>query len=240
MVGISSYLLINFWYTRLQANKSAIKALTINRVGDMFLTIGLFTCFWALGNLDFSTVFSLTPYINETLVAIITISFLLAAMGKSAQIGLHTWLPDAMEGKIATHFISILCVTLTMVYIYTLFYSHPYLDHTLVNNSTLFNSLRLAILNPLVGDMVGDGFIGYSYKVNKGILLPNRNPRLGFTFSKDNLPYLVHLKENIYKDILTKNSKIGEWPNFSKTGKPATQYALQTRSIVELKELHNL
>lgn len=97
-VGISSYLLINFWFTRLQANKAAIKALVMNRVGDWGFSIGLWAIFWTFGNLDFSTVFSLAPFINEELITIISICLLIAAMGKSAQIGLHTWLPDAMEG----------------------------------------------------------------------------------------------------------------------------------------------
>ena len=97
-VGISSYLLINFWFTRLQANKAAIKALVMNRVGDWSFSIGLWALFWTFGNLDFTTVFSLAPFINEELITIISICLLIAAMGKSAQIGLHTWLPDAMEG----------------------------------------------------------------------------------------------------------------------------------------------
>lgn len=97
-VGISSYLLINFWFTRLQANKAAIKALVMNRVGDWGFSIGLWAIFWTFGNLDFTTVFSLAPFINEELITIISICLLVAAMGKSAQIGLHTWLPDAMEG----------------------------------------------------------------------------------------------------------------------------------------------
>ena len=93
-IGISSYLLINFWFTRIQANKSAIKALVVNRVGDMFLSIGFFAIFFVFGNLDYSTVFSIAPFINETIITIIGLLLLLAAMGKSAQLGLHTWLPD--------------------------------------------------------------------------------------------------------------------------------------------------
>ena len=129
MVGVSSYLLINFWYTRLQANKSAINALTINRVGDMFFTIGIFSCFWFLGNLDFSTVFSVAPYINETLLTIIGICFLLAAMGKSAQFGLHYWLPLAMEGPTP---VSALIHAATMVTagVYLLLRSSPMLEYS--------------------------------------------------------------------------------------------------------------
>ena len=70
----------------------------MNRVGDWSFSIGLWALFWTFGNLDFTTVFSLAPFINEELITIISICLLIAAMGKSAQIGLHTWLPDAMEG----------------------------------------------------------------------------------------------------------------------------------------------
>jgi NADH-ubiquinone oxidoreductase chain 5 len=97
-IGISSYLLINFWFTRIQANKSAILALTMNRVGDMFLSIGFFAIFWLFGNIDYATVFSIAPYMNETAITIIGLLLLFAAMGKSAQLGLNTWLPHSMEG----------------------------------------------------------------------------------------------------------------------------------------------
>lgn len=97
-IGISSYLLINFWYTRVQANKSGIKALVVNRVGDMFLSVAFFQIFFVFGNLDYDTVFSCAPYINEEIITIIGLLLLLAAIGKSAQFGLHTWLPDAIEG----------------------------------------------------------------------------------------------------------------------------------------------
>lgn len=97
-IGISSYLLINFWFTRIQANKSAIKALVVNRVGDISLSVGFFAIFYIFGNLDYSTVFSIAPIIDETLITIIGLLLLFAAMGKSAQFGLHIWLADAMEG----------------------------------------------------------------------------------------------------------------------------------------------
>lgn len=98
-IGISSYLLINFWYTRIQANKSAIKALVVNRVGDLALSVSFFAIFFAFANLDYATVFSIAPFINETSITIIGLLFLGGAAGKSALLGLHVWLPDAMEGQ---------------------------------------------------------------------------------------------------------------------------------------------
>jgi NADH-ubiquinone oxidoreductase chain 5 len=107
-VGLCSYLLINFWFTRLQANKAAIKAMIINRIGDVGLALGLFSIFIAFKTTDYSVIFSLAPYyfdktfllVNFKLDLLNAIGLLLfvGATGKSAQIGLHTWLPDAMEG----------------------------------------------------------------------------------------------------------------------------------------------
>ena len=117
-IGISSYLLINFWYTRIQANKSAIKALTVNRVGDTFLSVGFFAMLWTFGNVDYATVFSLAPYTNTYALTVIGLLFLLAGMGKSAQLGLHTWLPDAMEGW-NTYTLLFLIITCIYIPIYS-------------------------------------------------------------------------------------------------------------------------
>lgn len=107
-VGIASYLLINFWFTRLQANKSALKAIILNRIGDLGLALGVFLIFFVYKSLDFTIVFSLVneyKYLNLNFLffefnAITLISCLLfiGTIGKSAQLGLHMWLPDAMEG----------------------------------------------------------------------------------------------------------------------------------------------
>jgi NADH:ubiquinone oxidoreductase subunit 5 (subunit L)/multisubunit Na+/H+ antiporter MnhA subunit len=99
-IGISSYLLINFWYTRMQANKAGMKALTVNRVGDMFLSIGFFAIFWVFGNVDYASVFTVAPYINETAITVIGLLLLIGAMAKSANIPLHTWLPDSFLNMI--------------------------------------------------------------------------------------------------------------------------------------------
>lgn len=97
-VGVCSYLLVSFWFTRIAANQSSLSAFLTNRVGDCFLTLGMLAIAWCFGNLDYVTVFSLAPYINENIVTIIGICLLIGAMAKSAQLGLHIWLPQAMEG----------------------------------------------------------------------------------------------------------------------------------------------
>ena len=97
-VGVCSYLLVSFWFTRIAANQSSISAFLTNRVGDCFLTIGMFAILWSYGNLDYNTVFSLAPYYSESVVIIIGICLLIGAMAKSSQVGLHVWLPMAMEG----------------------------------------------------------------------------------------------------------------------------------------------
>lgn len=97
-VGVCSYLLVSFWFTRIAANQSSLSAFLTNRVGDCFLTIGMFTILWSFDNLNYTTVFSLAPYYNENIVIIIGICLLIGAMAKSSQVGLHVWLPMAMEG----------------------------------------------------------------------------------------------------------------------------------------------
>ncbi len=107
-VGLCSYLLINFWYTRIQANKAALKALIINKIGDLAFLIAL-TLLGLFGySLNFDILFlSLSFfekinisffYFNLKLLDFICFFLVIAAIGKSAQIGLHIWLPDAMEG----------------------------------------------------------------------------------------------------------------------------------------------
>ena len=97
-IGIASYLLINFWYTRIQATKAAILALTMNRVGDMSLTIGFFAILSIIGNLDYASIASIIPYLNENAISIIAFLLLIGACAKSAQLFLFTWLPHSMEG----------------------------------------------------------------------------------------------------------------------------------------------
>lgn len=78
--------------------KSALQALIMNRVGDMMLSVGLFSMFAIFGSLEFATVFSTVPYINETAITIVCILLFIGATAKSAQVPLHVWLPGSMEG----------------------------------------------------------------------------------------------------------------------------------------------
>lgn len=108
-VGLCSFLLISFWNTRLQANKSAIKAMLINRIGDYFILIAIIIILLNFKSLDFYVVFSQAHFFslknflivfgyNITVIDAICFFLLIGAVTKSAQIGLHGWLPDAMEG----------------------------------------------------------------------------------------------------------------------------------------------
>ena len=97
-VGVCSYLLVSFWFTRIAANQSSLSAFLTNRVGDCLLTVGMFVLLWSFGNIDYSTVFGIAPFMNEDLITLIGICLLIGAMAKSSQVGLHVWLPMAMEG----------------------------------------------------------------------------------------------------------------------------------------------
>jgi len=108
-VGLCSYLLISFWYTRVPAVKSATKAIIVNRVGDFGLTLGIVHIFFIFQTTDFGTILALAPYFSTYYLAIssiwsvavldlICLLLFIGAAAKSAQLFLHTWLPDAMEG----------------------------------------------------------------------------------------------------------------------------------------------
>jgi len=127
-IGISSYLLINFWFTRVAANKAAVLALTQNRIGDMFFSIGLFGIFWLFGNLDFATVFSISPYMNETSLTIIALLLLGGACAKSAQLLLGNWLPHSMEGPTPVSAL-LHAATLVTAGIYLMVRSSPLLEY---------------------------------------------------------------------------------------------------------------
>jgi len=107
-VGVASYLLIGFYYRKPSAGAAAMKAFIVNRVGDFGFALGIFGLFYLTESINFADVFAATPTLAETQLTFLwtewnaanLLAFLLfvGAMGKSAQLILHTWLPDAMEG----------------------------------------------------------------------------------------------------------------------------------------------
>ena len=107
-VGLCSYLLIGFWFKKETANAAAIKAFLVNRVGDFGFALGIFLIFYLFGTVNYSEVFEQIPTIIDkdivflgiemNAIDLICLLLFIGAMGKSAQIFLHTWLPDAMEG----------------------------------------------------------------------------------------------------------------------------------------------
>ena len=107
-VGVASYLLIGFWYHRPSAHEAAMKAFIVNRVGDFGFALGIFAVFALTGSIQLDEVFAAAPGLATRNVEFLSLSvpalelvgmlLFIGAMGKSAQLGLHTWLPDAMEG----------------------------------------------------------------------------------------------------------------------------------------------
>jgi NADH-quinone oxidoreductase subunit L len=107
-VGLASYLLIGFWYKKPRANAAAIKAFVVNRVGDLGFMLGIFGIFWLFGTVSIPEILAAAPDkvgssigflgLRVDTMSLLCILLFIGAMGKSAQLGLHTWLPDAMEG----------------------------------------------------------------------------------------------------------------------------------------------
>ena len=107
-VGLASYLLIGFWYHKPSANAAAVKAFVVNRVGDFGFSLGIFGTFWVFGTLSIPAILAAAPSMAGSTIGfagmhvdtmtLLCLLLFVGAMGKSAQLGLHTWLPDAMEG----------------------------------------------------------------------------------------------------------------------------------------------
>ena len=150
-VGVCSYLLVSFWFTRIAANQSSISAFLTNRVGDCFLTIGMFAILWSFGNIDYATVFSITPFMSNSIVTLIGVCLLIGAMAKSSQIGLHVWLPMAMEGPTP---VSALIHAATMVTagVYLLMRSSPLIEYS---NTVLLSCLWVGAITTIFSSLIG-------------------------------------------------------------------------------------
>jgi NADH-ubiquinone oxidoreductase chain 5 len=150
-VGICSYLLVSFWFTRIAANQSSMSAFITNRVGDCLLTIGMFAMLWSFGNLDYYSIFSLSPYYNENVITIIGICLLIGAMAKSSQVGLHVWLPMAMEGPTP---VSALIHAATMVTagVYLLMRTSPIIEYS---STVLLLCLWVGAITTVFSSLIG-------------------------------------------------------------------------------------
>ena len=197
-VGICSYLLVSFWFTRIAANQSSISAFLTNRVGDCFLTIGMFAILWSFGNIDYSTVFSLAPYVNVNIITIIGICLLIGAMAKSSQVGLHVWLPMAMEGPTP---VSALIHAATMVTagVYLLMRTSPLIEYS---STVLVMCLWLGAITTVFSSLIGlfqqdiKKVIAYSTMSQLGMMV------IGIGLSSYNIALFHLINHAFYKGLL--------------------------------------
>jgi NADH-ubiquinone oxidoreductase chain 5 len=197
-VGICSYLLVNFWFTRIAANQSSISALLTNRIGDCFLTIGIFIMLWSFGNIDYNLIFSLVPYYNENIITLIGICLLIGANAKSSQVGLHIWLPQAMEGPTP---VSALIHAATMVTagVYLLMRSSPLIEYS---STVLIICLWLGAITTVFSSLIGlfqqdiKKVIAYSTMSQLGIMI------IGIGLSSYNIALFHLINHAFYKALL--------------------------------------
>ena len=150
-VGVCSYLLVSFWFTRIAANQSSLAAFFTNRVGDYVLTVGMFAILLSFGNVDYTTVFSLAPFYSESVIFFIGVCLLIGAMAKSSQVGLHVWLPMAMEGPTP---VSALIHAATMVTagVYLLMRASPLIEYS---STVLLLCLWVGAITTVFSSLIG-------------------------------------------------------------------------------------
>jgi NADH-ubiquinone oxidoreductase chain 5 len=197
-VGVCSYLLVSFWFTRIAANQSSISAFLTNKIGDCLLTIGMFIIIWSIGNLDYTTIFSMSPYINENIITLIGICLLIGAMAKSSQIGLHVWLPMAMEGPTP---VSALIHAATMVTagVYLLMRVSPLLEYTSITLTLcLWVGAITSVFSSLIGLFQQDikKVIAYSTMSQLGMMV------IGVGLSSYNIALFHLINHAFYKGLL--------------------------------------
>ena len=150
-VGVCSYLLVSFCFTRIAANQSSLAAFFTNRVGDYVLTVGMFAILWSFGNVDYTTVFSLSPFYSESVIIFVGVCLLIGAMAKSSQVGLHVWLPMAMEGPTP---VSALIHAATMVTagVYLLMRASPLIEYS---STVLLLCLWVGAITTVFSSLIG-------------------------------------------------------------------------------------
>ena len=197
---------------------------------DMGLSIGFFALIALLGSLNYSTLFSLAPFMNNTAIDIIGILLLSGAMAKSAQIPLHSWLPGSMEGFLS----GVKHIIFLFIYIFIVFF----LIYSYHSNYNYYASILPLVcprtLQAITGNMLGDGNISLSKK-NKG------RGKYSMTMDVYSLNYLHHLNDNIYSQFT--NTKIYPYPNIllpQHKGKEITQYHFKTKVHPLFTVLHSI
>jgi len=249
-IGVVSYLLINYYFTRIQSNKAAILAFTMNRGGDMLMSIGFFAIFQTFASLNYSEVFSLVPYISNNAISIIALLLLGGALAKSANIPLHSWLPGSMEAwvsnslvALATAKVGLLKRNYIFLFIFIFLLINNYYDNMLkpacLNESYLsvlpiLNSIPKSSLEAITGNMLGDGSISLSKK-NRGQGI------FAMTMDVYSLNYLNHLSKDIYSKFT--DTKCYPYPNIlldHHKDKKVTQYHFKTKTHSLYTALHSL
>lgn len=259
-IGIVSYLLISYFYSRIQATKAALLAFTMNRLGDMGLSIGFFALFALFGTIEYSTVFTVAPYLNENAITIISLLLFSGAMAKSAQVPLSTWLPYSMEASlllccvpfvinlfsaedlccVATQTFNILSSTTITLKIRD--EKGRFLKGSLRDAKGRFISapeekvdisLTKDVLDVLVGSLLGDGSLRYNKKDKTGRNKGNTNCSFAITLkSKEYIFYLWKLL-----GVLCTQTEPRPWPNPS-SGLEIKQYTFSSRSVPVLSEIY--
>jgi LAGLIDADG DNA endonuclease family/Proton-conducting membrane transporter len=201
---------------------------------DMGLSIGFFAIFALFGSLDYATVFSLVPFMNETAITIIGLLLLTGAMAKSAQIPLHSWLPGSMEGL---NLIIALATRSLPYFLFLFFFNNLYLDlENIVYISMIFPVIPPKVKDALTGDLLGDGHLRFTHKDKNGNFTGNSH----YAMTLKNYDYAFYLWKEIYSSICT-STPLRPWPN-PKTGMCYTtnpsQYAFSSRSLPDLTVLH--
>ena len=248
MIGVFSYLVIGYYTHRLSASKSALKAVVVNRISDGFLLWGILGLYWYHGTTDLDLV-----TFNGYTADFFSVAILIGAMGKSAQIGLHVWLADAMEGRLKSDNLKkkiFLLILFTCFFLYEVlpYFYIVFSSLTGVNNTALDDFIvayggvivgrSKPLKNPaeitqqqkeiIAGLMMGDGCLRdpNSSKRNSG------NFRLEFTFKEAVFDFCVWLKFDKLGSLSTTTL-----PTPHPKNNP-TQYWFATRNHVYFTNLH--
>src|SRR6266545_1662038 len=149
---------IQRFFAYLSAFTAGMLAFTMNRGGDMLMSIGFFAIFSIFGSLNYSEIFSLIPFINESTITIISLLLLGGALAKSANIPLHSWLPGSME---ALNVVKQLYIFFIFLFLFFYNYNNSY-DINYLSVFPIINSIPKSLLYAITGNMLGDGSISLS------------------------------------------------------------------------------